>query len=132
RWLKWKCAWEVIEKNPIIGIGPGDVHDALQSQYKKIDFSIAFEQKYNPHNQFLQTWVGLGVIGLVSLILCMLIPTIIAYKKGKYLYFSFVIFFALCNITESALERQLGIVFYSTFNSLFAFHFLEVIPKKMN
>ena len=124
RLLKWKCAWEIIKDNWLIGVGPGDAQNLLQIQYKKINFDLAFNEKFNPHNQFLQTWLGLGFVGLISFVGSLAMPMVRSYRQKNHLYLIFVLFVFLCCITESVFERRLGIVFYAVFNSLLAFHFL--------
>ena len=59
-------SWEVIRKNPIIGIGTGD----FPSEYKKIN-QINTPQvptTTNPHNMYTLITMQLGLIGLVSML----------------------------------------------------------------
>lgn len=119
---KWKCALDIIADHWLIGVGTGDVQDALQAQYKKTNFQVAFDSQFNAHNQFLQTAIGLGFIGFVSLCSCIAIPAITAIKKQQHLFSAFLALFTICSMTESILERQLGIVFFAIFISLFTFH----------
>ena len=121
RLLKWESAWKIIKTNWLIGIGPGDVQDVLQVEYKRIGFDLAFNERYNPHNQFLQTWLGIGILGLVSFLGCF-VSHIIMHKERNFLNLSFIALIFLCCITESMFERQLGITFFGLFSSLFAFH----------
>ena len=125
RVLKWKCSWYAIRENWLFGVGTGDVQDILQSQYKKNNFETAFQQKFNSHNQFLETWIGLGVIGLFFFLSSLVVPCILFFQNKNYLYMAFIILFFTCCITESMLERQHGIIFYSLFTSLFAFHYTD-------
>lgn len=122
RLLKWHCALKVISENWLLGVGTGDVQDALQVQYQKNNFELAFNAKYNTHNQYLQTWLGLGLVGLMLLSFCIVTPAVKAYREKNYLFLAFIALFCICSITESTLERQLGIVFYALFNSLLIFH----------
>ena len=121
RMLKWKCAWNVIKENWLLGVGTGDDQEALQIQYKNINFQEAFNAEYNAHNQYLQTWLGLGILGLISLLVCLVAQTVIAFRKRSYLYISFIALIIISCIPESMFCRQQGIVFYSLFASLFAF-----------
>lgn len=121
RMIKWGCAWNIIKDNWIIGVGTGDIQDKLQIEYQNINFDIAFDSRFNAHNQYLQTWLGIGLIGLLSYLTCLIIPGLIAWRGKQYLYLSFIILFSICCFTESMLCRQNGIVFYAFFNSLFAF-----------
>lgn len=125
RFLKWQCSWNIIRDNWFLGIGTGDVQDALQIQYKLTHFDVAYTSQYNAHNQYLQTWLALGIIGLFSLLGCLVLPAFVAAKQKNYLFLSFIVLFSICCITESTFERQFGIVFYSFFCSLFLLNRLD-------
>ena len=59
-------SWEVIRKNPIIGIGTGD----FPSEYKKINQinTPQLRTTTNPHNMYTLITMQLGLIGLVSML----------------------------------------------------------------
>ena len=59
-------SWEVIRKNPIIGIGTGD----FPSEYKKINQinTPQLRTTTNPHNMYALITMQLGLIGLVSML----------------------------------------------------------------
>jgi O-antigen ligase len=118
RLMKWQSSWEIIKGNWFIGISPGDSQDAMQEQYKTQNFQLAFDERFNPHNQYLQVWMGIGIIGLLVFIATLWIPFRRALIHRDYLYIAFIALFALCCVTESILERQFGIIFYALFNAL--------------
>jgi O-antigen ligase len=68
--------------------------------------------------------VGLGIPGLALLLLTIVISLIHAIRSRKVIYIVFLVVFVVSCLTESMLERQSGVVFYSFFNALFAFHLL--------
>lgn len=125
RMYKWRYAMETIKKSPLIGTGTGDAQDELQLTYKKHDFSIAYDERYNAHNQFLQTFLELGIVGLFLLCLGFFTPLYLAVKRRRWLYVVFILVFLISCLTESMLEANKGIVFYAFFNSLFAFYFMH-------
>lgn len=127
RKYKWKYTLETIMQSPVLGTGTGDSQDELQLTYKKNNFEIGYINNFNSHNQFLQSALELGLLGLCSFLLCLFLPAYYALKKHAWLYLVFIALFSLSCITESMLEVNKGIVFYSVFNSLFAFHFLKEI-----
>jgi len=59
-------SWEVIKKNPIIGIGTGD----FPMEYKKINQINTPElpNATNPHNMYTLVVMQLGVLGLISML----------------------------------------------------------------
>ena len=119
RMLIWNSALELIAENPLWGVGTGDIKDELLEKYKEKDIKPAFEQKLNAHNQFLQTYLGLGLIGFLLLLGSLLIPAWFAFKKGQLLYLPFLLLILLHMSVESILEKQAGVVFYAFFNVLF-------------
>jgi O-antigen ligase len=118
------CTYDLLKDNWLLGVGPGNMQNKLNVCYTNNDFSdkLAVDSQ-NPHNQFLQTWLELGIFGLLLLLTTLFIPAIMAWHEGKYLYLYFIIFFSLCCLTESVLATQKGIIFYAFFNSLLAFHY---------
>lgn len=121
----WQCAWDIVREHPVTGVGLGDVQEALQNSYRNNNFLFAADyNRYNAHNQFIETQLGAGVFGLVTLIAVFALPAFYALKHSKYLYVLFILFIWMNCLTESLFMRQKGAIFYSTFNSIFAFHCL--------
>jgi O-antigen ligase len=70
----------------------------------------------------LQETLAYGIIGLLAFIACLLVPLLLYYgDANKQLYVLFLLSFFIICLTESILEISKGIVFYSFFNSIFAF-----------
>lgn len=122
RILIWKASVSIIKENFLFGVGTGDANDELVKEYEKKGMTGALEHKLNAHNQFLQTFIELGVIGFVLLLLIFILPFYQAMKSGNSLYMLFLIIIALNILVESMLERQSGIIFYTFFNSLMFFN----------
>jgi O-antigen ligase len=59
-------SWEIIKKNPFIGVGSGD----FPAEYKKVNLinTPSLPNATNPHNMYVLILVQLGLIGLVSLL----------------------------------------------------------------
>ncbi|MGB0404544.1 MAG: O-antigen ligase family protein, partial [Salibacteraceae bacterium] len=115
RILIWKSALELIKESPIIGVGTGDVKDDLISTYKKNDYTAPYKKNYNAHNQYLQTAVALGAVGLLLLLTLFGTATIMSFIRYNYLYLMFSINMAVSCVTESILEVQAGVVFFAFF-----------------
>lgn len=116
RMAVWATAVDIIEHNYLIGVGTGDVKDALMEGYKKNKLFPAFEHKLNAHNQYLQTFVALGLGGFLLLAALIVLPAIRAFRNHQDIYFVFLLIFALNILFESMLEVQAGVVFYAFFN----------------
>lgn len=126
RILLWEYSLDLIAEKPIAGFGTGDVKDVVVNKWEKENFNYALRQELNPHNQFLQTGVGTGLLGVVTLLLPMVVP--LFYRKSKKTNILFLLFvfniFMNC-LTESILERQDGIIFYALFNSFLYFTYKD-------
>ena len=119
RFVIWKSALNAIRLQPIIGAGTGDVHSVMDQYYSENDMDIALEKSLNAHNQFLQSWVAVGIIGFL-LIIAMFVAGFIRNKKNKDLIGAgFLMVCFLTMLIESTLETQSGIVFFSFFYALF-------------
>lgn len=117
----WPVTLELILENPLIGVGTGDIRDELERKYQEKDLEGLMESKLNAHNQYLQTFAALGLIGFLILFLGLLFPAIHSIKQHKPIYLMFILIIAINSLTESILEVQDGIIFYAFFNSLFMF-----------
>ena len=115
----WITSFYLIKNNPIIGYGTGDAKNVLVTEYQKEGMEFFHDEKLNAHNQFFQTTLAIGLIGGVILILMLIIPIIIALKNNYIIYLGFLIIISINFLTEAMLERQVGVVFYAFFNSLF-------------
>jgi len=121
RVLVWEQAVKLIKQHPIIGVGTGDVKEALVESYASSGLSGIEEEQLNAHNQFLQSFAALGIFGFLSLVLGLILPAILAVKRGQIVYFMFILIIIVNAMTESILEVQAGVIFYAFFNSLFMF-----------
>ncbi len=124
RKLIWISAAEIIVQNPVIGVGVGDVQDELDKMYKTKDFiSLTYfpNTRFNAHNQLLETILATGIIGGILLVCVLAMLWIRAMKQRNKILLAFVCIFVLSALTESILERQTGVVFYSFFGAFLVF-----------
>lgn len=120
---KWKSAWKLIKRSPLIGYGTGDVQDQLNLQYQLDNHPQLYN--YDVHNQYLQTTLAQGLIGLFALVLLLFAPLLVG--NHSFLSYSFILIFCVCIITESMLEVQKGVLFFAFFSSYLVF---ERIPNR--
>jgi O-antigen ligase len=115
RMIKWYSASNIITSNFLGGVGTGDGINALVEEYKKLNFKNGIDFKYNAHNQYLETTIKFGIIGLVSIILLLYNPLRAAVKQKNFMLLSVTVFLIGAFCFESMLERQHGVVFLSFF-----------------
>ena len=117
RLLVLKSAFELIKSHYLIGVGTGDVKDELLNHYKKMGYSGAYSTKLNAHNQFLQIFISLGLIGFLLMVISVLYLFYLAVRNKNELLYAFSILLFLVLMTESALEVQTGISFFTFFGA---------------
>ncbi|MDO9512186.1 MAG: O-antigen ligase family protein [Bacteroidales bacterium] len=121
RLLIWDASISIIKENLLLGVGTGDVKDELMLEYKKRGMDATLKSRKNAHNQYLQTFVTIGIAGFVSLLLMFLIPGLYAIRSRDLLYFLFLAIVGMNLLFESMFERQAGVVFYTFFNAYLFF-----------
>ena len=121
RLVYWKTAWHILKKEIFLGVGTGDVQDAFTQQYEKDNSPLKNEEdRRRAHNQFLEIGVGLGLLGIISLIALLTAP--ILYKEKKHiLFYPFYFILLLSMLTEDTLETQAGVSLFVFFLALFIF-----------
>jgi len=118
RILVWRASAQIIKNNPLVGVGTGDVKEELMCEYQNENISYAIEKSLNAHNQYLQTGVAIGIIGLLFLLFTLFAPMFKAIELRDWIYFVFLFLIVINLLFESMLERQAGVVFYAFFNAL--------------
>ena len=106
---KWKYTLHCYLQFPLLGTGAGDFQKELLDTYRQNDFSPGFENRFNSHNQYLQTLATLGPLGLALLLACLFLPLRWHWQDRYWLGIATVLLVAASMLTESLLERQKGI-----------------------
>jgi O-antigen ligase len=119
-YLIWENTIDMVKRHPLIGVGIGDIHDELNNQFIKNNYELGMQNNFNPHNQFLNAMVSLGIAGVIILLALFGIAGYLAWKSKEWIFFFFLAIIFLNCLTESVLERQAGVIFFSFFLSLFA------------
>lgn len=124
RLLQWRFVPEILTENKSwwLGVSPGEAQDLLNKKFISKNMYTGDPARgtrgyliYNTHNQFLETLLQSGIIGLVVLlIICMSLVKIAAQKKDRMLSFVILLLIAWL-FTESAFETQYGIIIFTFF-----------------
>jgi len=126
----WKVGQELVMESPLFGHGTGDVQDNLVRLYQRDQITRALQSNYNTHNQFLQTSIALGFLGLAILLALLFWPLAIALRRGAYVYAFFMSLLILSMLTECIFETQKGILFFTFFYGFFASQLSEADALK--
>lgn len=127
RMVIWKYSLRILEEDQhwLTGVGPGDSQDQLDQTYREIgiytgnpNFGDHGYLGYNTHNQFLQSWLDLGLPGLLLLIAIFVLLFRQSLRFHNDLLALLTLLFLIFCLTESALEAHHGSVFFSLFTTL--------------
>lgn len=105
----WACAWDAIRQRPWLGAGTGDGQQALQEAYEARKFYFASRyNRFNAHNQYLQTGVVHGIPGLTMWVLAL---GMLFYLNRSNSVFTVVLgCLCFCMLTESMMETNKGVL----------------------
>lgn len=116
----WKTGIHVIERFFWFGTGTGDINMEFQRQYTIDDSKLLPELRYRSHNQAITFWAAFGIFGFLYFLVVLFLP--LRFAKNNFLYLSFFLIFFLSILAEDTIETQIGVSFYTFFNSLLLFY----------
>jgi O-antigen ligase len=119
RIIMWSTSVKVLKENFPFGTGTGDVKDELIKKNISLNNLGVAESKLNAHNQFLNTGVQLGVLGIIALLGIFLTQFFRALVLKDVQLFLVSLTFFLSFMVESFLETQAGIIPFTLISLLF-------------
>jgi O-antigen ligase len=118
RFVLWEAAIKATP-NLLIGAGTGDYTNVLNDYYRSHNLNQFSLSNYNAHNQFIQTLLSNGILGLMALLIMMIRPIVLSIRHqnplGVLVFFSFFIY----GLTEVFLGRYQGVVFFALMHQSF-------------
>jgi O-antigen ligase len=118
RLIMWTVATLEIMDHPF-GVGTGNIDDHLSERLNAFGQTKLAQKdekesiRFNPHNQFLQTSLEIGLLGGFVLVFYLISAFSLAYKYRNVFFMVVVSSLVFNALFESMLQRQSGIVFYS-------------------
>lgn len=119
RILIWEQCINIIKDNFWFGTGVGDANDALYQAYAQNGLTGALDHKLNAHNQYFQTFIGMGIIGFLILLVLTFGYLIKGILKKHFLLFLFSLLIVLNFAVESMLQASAGVLFFVFFFCFF-------------
>ncbi len=118
RFEMWRVSWQLIKAHPWLGIGTGNFQKETGKMIDAGELTEAVRPFGNPHNEFINTMVTRGIIGLATLLAIFIVPLRIFARKWKW-----------TNVREAALAGS-GVVVVAGFVvfSLTASPFERALP----
>lgn len=124
RFIFWKKSTALLNQNLLIGVGTGDSSYEIFKFTTENMVSLRFTDM---HNQYLDILLRYGILGFAIFIYSFIHPSILAIKSKNLYYLIFLIAIFVFFLTESILIRQMGVMFYAIFNSMF---YYSITTKK--
>ncbi|GGH67480.1 O-antigen ligase family protein [Phaeocystidibacter marisrubri] len=113
----WLSGIEVYKRNPILGVGSGDMHQELNAYFEETGYTFGLERNYNTHNDYIQTLMTLGPIGLLLLLLLFVRPLWKAWKSVDMLLVLWLLYFGVVMMSESYFDRFAGVFLFASVTS---------------
>jgi len=123
RIMTWESAVELIREKPVLGYGLKGANEALVNKYIEKNFEMGIPDRYNSHNQFLETTLKCGLVGLALLLTLIIIPFRTALSNQKFLLTLMLVHFILVSLVEGTMEIQQELTFYWFFIFFFYYHY---------
>ena len=119
RLILWTASFQIGTAHPL-GLGLGGLEPELAGKLRKWGYPEQAKKEFNPHNQYLQIWNELGLLGLFIFIGIVLIPLVLYLKNRQSEAFLLTLIFGVFCLFESMLQRESGIVFFLCWLTIFA------------
>lgn len=121
RLAEWKCAVQAIQDAPLVGAGLGDRTQVLLDAYASEGFQVGIDLRYNAHNQFLETMLSTGALGLFFLLGMLFSYGLYFYREQNWMATAILLLFVVSMLTESLFERAWAVVLFNVLFPVLAF-----------
>ena len=114
-------SWEIIKENPIIGVGTGGFVNSYKEVHMRLTPEATTLWSSHPHNMYILKYVELGILGLFSLLLILIIPVVQSIKSKdkiiRNLGVTMPLLFALIMLSDTYLLANTTTIFFVLFSS---------------
>jgi O-antigen ligase len=136
RLAMWDIAINVWQENPLLGTGPGDFDDEIQTLQKRGEY-VGMAVHNSVHNIYIQALVGSGIVGLIAMLLAVIVmPTIVLLnrhvtdREGRLAGIITIVSFAIYGFSESWTLRLSAISIFLVFLVVIVSHLSIVRSQK--
>jgi len=126
----WDVSWDLIKRDPLWGVGPGQFQRAFERQ---APFTLArdisrkeINHALHPHNTYLMFWLSYGLFGLISFLILIAVWIIPLPKEWRWILMTPLLYY----LTHGFID-----VFYWKNDLAFSFWFfgaLIIIAQNLN
>lgn len=120
RIYQFRIFTEMLNEQNVFFNGFGLEASQKQIENKAKQYNLFYDYKnYNFHNQYVQTFAEIGILGFITLLLILFVNLQNAWKRKDFLHIAFAITMIMLFLSESFFCRQRGIVFFILLFCLF-------------
>lgn len=116
RIISLKIGLQVFSENKIFGVGYGDIEQEMNRIYEQMFPTLDHKL---PHNQWLLTLMGIGIVGCILSLFSFLFPIFEHQRFKDFLFLSLHIFVLVFSMTDIPFEATFSLSFYVFFVCLF-------------
>lgn len=113
RYFIFSSAFHIIEDQPLLGVGLGDVQNELNLQYEIDNFQEGLMNEYNSHNDWINSLLIGGILTFSTFLSIFVSCFVSAYTKPNFCKWAFIIIYGLAMQTETFLNRNKGVLLFS-------------------
>jgi O-antigen ligase len=111
RWEAWKAIIHAGQETTWFGVGQCNIERKMQQSFDELKSNLDAENRISPHNQYLQWFIEIGIVGMLMWITCFSVFFIWMRRNGvSEQLWSVVIALILSINFESLMERQSGVM----------------------
>ena len=122
-----KAATLIIRQHWLLGVAPADSHAAMLSQYSWKNYGLDPENQVDIHNQYLETLLGGGIVGLALWLVVVFWPLTQAWARRNPYVGVFILLQAALMLVANILSLQIGLNLF-----VFGYGFLVVAGERRN
>ncbi len=119
RIVYFRTGWEVVKENWLLGVGTGDVNNAMLHQYEVQHSALSSDHRRRPHNQYLTFFISFGILGVLYFLWMNIFLITAAVKKQHFFAVVFTAMMAVSFLAEDTLETQVGVTMFALLTCLF-------------
>ena len=113
RQTMWQSGLQTVKQRPIFGYGCDGYWNTLFDQYREQDCLDASVLQFSTHNQYLETTLATGLVGMAVMLAMMLAPVLLSLRRPhrNLPMLLFTVAYAVCIFFEATFGRQMGLLF---------------------
>ncbi len=115
----YRAAISIIEQNPLLGVGTGDVRRAFDTEYSVNNTPLSKKFQLMAHSQYLTFAVTFGIPGALLALAFIIFPLMLSRRHADFLFVVFILVIFISMFNDDTFESFTGATFFSYFYTLF-------------